>query len=163
MVKTEIEKRYLLKFLPDLRGSEKVEMTDVYMPEITLHARLRARKIGLKYELTKKVRKTEGNQYIMTEQTIDITPEEFDFIYGKSSRKIEKERYYYKHGVHIIEIDVFKGKHQDLVIAEVEFKDLQELEQFKPPEFFGKEINNIEELAGGVMSGLSYEDLKKFL
>jgi len=163
MTKTEIEKRYLVRFLPDLKDSEKVEMIDVYMPEITPHAKLRARKIGSKYELTKKVRKTQENQYVMTEQTIEIVPEEFDFIYSKSSRKIEKDRYYYKYNDNIIEIDVFKGKHQGLIIAEVEFKDLQSLEQFNPPEFFGKEINKVEELAGGVLSGLSYEDLKNFL
>ena len=58
----------------------------------------------------------------MVEQTIDITPEEFTFLYEKSTRRIEKTRYYYPYERHTIEIDVYRGKHDGLIIAEVEFE-----------------------------------------
>jgi hypothetical protein len=63
----EIEKRYLVSHLPDLSSCKKVDMIDVYIPEVSEHAKLRARKIGEKYELIKKTRKNEGEKYIMVE------------------------------------------------------------------------------------------------
>lgn len=159
----EIEKRFLVKEIPNLSGCKKVEMIDVYIPEVTPHAKLRARKIGEKYELTKKTRKQDGDHYTMVEQTIDITPEEFAFIYAKSTRRIEKDRYYVPLGPHTMDLDVFKGKHQGLIIGEIEFPNEQTLQAFAKPPYLGKEINTIESLAGGVLSGLTYEELKPHL
>lgn len=163
MQKTEIEKRYLVNELPDLSSCKKVDMVDVYIPEVSPHAKLRARKIGEKYELTKKTRQNEGEKYIMVEQTIDITPEEFTFLYEKSTRRIEKTRYYYPYNTHTLEIDVFRGKHAGLIIAEVEFEGEKELHAFKPAPFLTREISDTEHLAGGVLSGKTFEEIKGFL
>ncbi|QQR92497.1 MAG: hypothetical protein IPJ89_05115 [Candidatus Iainarchaeum archaeon] len=67
------------------------------------------------------------------------------------------------HASNIIELDVFRGKHHGLVIAEVKFKDEQSLHAFQAPTFFGKEIDGIEQLAGWVLYGMNYEELKLFL
>lgn len=156
---TEIEKRYLVKALPELIGLKSKETIDVYFPEFTDHATLRARGQGGKYELTKKVRAKQENQYVMTEQTIDITKEEFEFFYSVSSRRIEKVRYFFPDKDNVIEIDVFAGKHLGLVIAEVEFEDLEKAQNFIGPDWLGEEINDVTNLAGGVLSGLSFSEL----
>lgn len=159
----EIEKRYLVNQLPELSACKHVDMIDVYIPEVSSHAKLRARKIGEKFELTKKTRKNEGEKYIMVEQTIDITPEEFAFLYEKSTRRIEKTRYYYPYERHTIEIDVFRGKHDGLIIAEVEFDNENTLNSFQPAPFLTREISDTEHLAGGVLSGKTLKEIKEFL
>ena len=40
----------------------------------------------------------------------------------------------------IIELDVFHGKYEGLILAEVEFPSLEEAENFSPPEYFGKDV-----------------------
>lgn len=40
----------------------------------------------------------------------------------------------------IIELDVFYGKYQGLMLAEVEFKTMEQAESFVPPKWFGKDV-----------------------
>jgi CYTH domain-containing protein len=51
---------------------------------------------------------------------------------------IEKTRYEVKSGIHIIEIDVFHGENEGLIIAEVELED--ENEAILKPNWLGKEV-----------------------
>ena len=39
-----------------------------------------------------------------------------------------------------IEIDIFHGKFEGLILAEVEFPTIEEAESFQPPEYFGKDV-----------------------
>jgi CYTH domain-containing protein len=51
---------------------------------------------------------------------------------------IEKTRYEVVHGKHTIEIDVFHGSNEGLVLAEIELKD--ENEAIEKPNWIGKEV-----------------------
>jgi len=51
---------------------------------------------------------------------------------------IEKTRYEVVHGKHTIEIDVFHGSNEGLVLAEIELKD--ENEPIEKPNWIGKEV-----------------------
>lgn len=51
---------------------------------------------------------------------------------------IEKTRYEVKSGIHIIEIDVFHGENEGLIMAEVEIED--ENEAILKPNWLGKEV-----------------------
>ncbi|MCI2228569.1 CYTH domain-containing protein [Polaribacter sp. MSW13] len=51
---------------------------------------------------------------------------------------IDKTRYLVKKGKHVFEVDVFYGENQGLILAEVELSS--ENEEFKKPEWLGKEI-----------------------
>jgi CYTH domain-containing protein len=159
----EIEKRFLIKKLPNLHGLKFKRTIDVYFPEITDHARLRARHQGGVFEMTKKTRKNTNNGYIMEEQTINLLEDEFTFLASCSQRRIVKNRYYYPYRNIVIEIDVFEDKLEGLMIAEIEFKSEEDLENFIAPDWLGKEINNIEILAGGVLSGKTYDEIKNNL
>jgi adenylate cyclase len=51
---------------------------------------------------------------------------------------IDKTRYYVPAGNHTFEVDVFHGKHEGLVIAEIEL--LSESEEFEKPDWLGEEV-----------------------
>lgn len=40
----------------------------------------------------------------------------------------------------VIELDVFSGEYQGLMLAEVEFSSVEEAKAFTPPDWFGKEV-----------------------
>jgi CYTH domain-containing protein len=55
---------------------------------------------------------------------------------------IEKERYYIPSGSHTFEVDVFLGRHEGLIIAELELQS--EKEPFDKPVWLGKEVTGDE-------------------
>jgi adenylate cyclase len=56
----------------------------------------------------------------------------------RTGRVIEKRRHVVKEGKECFEVDVFKGKHSGLVLAEIELKG--ERARFNRPEWLGKEV-----------------------
>jgi CYTH domain-containing protein len=52
--------------------------------------------------------------------------------------RIEKTRYYVPSGDHTVEVDVFEGKNEGLIIAEIEFSSVDEI--FEKPEWLGAEV-----------------------
>ena len=51
-----------------------------------------------------------------------------------------KTRHLIEHGRHKIELDVYAGELEGLLVAEVEFPDQASAEQFEPPDWFGDEV-----------------------
>lgn len=54
---------------------------------------------------------------------------------------IEKERYLVNYGKHVFEVDVFSGKNEGLIVAEVELNS--EDESFEKPAWLGEEITGL--------------------
>ncbi len=74
----EIEKTYLAKFLP--KGLSKFphkEIIDLYIPKVAEHSKLRIRKNGDSYVITKKNLVNENDASTQIEQNIKISKEEF--------------------------------------------------------------------------------------
>lgn len=40
----------------------------------------------------------------------------------------------------VIEVDIFEGEYEGLILAEVEFPTIEEAERFSPPEWFGRDV-----------------------
>ncbi len=53
---------------------------------------------------------------------------------------IEKDRYVLPYGMHKIEIDIYKGALEGLIMGEVEFPTKEEANTFIPPDFFEVEV-----------------------
>lgn len=82
--------------------------------------------------------------------TIGLTRQEYEYQIPMADalemmmlcgdRIIEKTRYCIKHGDHVIELDMFGGELQGLVMAEVEVKS--EDEKFEVPSWFGRDVSH---------------------
>lgn len=133
----EIERRFLVdqsKFiLPDKKKSIKQAYLMFDDSQV-----LRIRKIENNFLLTYKYKKTNINRL---EFEYQIPNEDGDKLMSLSKHFIiEKDRYYHQLGKHLWEIDIFYGKNQGLVIAEIELND--ENEDIEIPSWIGKEISN---------------------
>jgi adenylate cyclase len=53
---------------------------------------------------------------------------------------LTKIRYDLPRGKRMIEIDVYRGVHEGLVVAEVEFPDEKSCVEFEAPDWFGAEV-----------------------
>ena len=157
----EFERMFLAKSLPaKLEECKKKEILDIYLPQDSHHPVLRIRKNGDKYEMTKKEVVSAG---VFKEQTITLTPEEFDALAKTEGKRVHKVRYFYPHNDRILEIGVFQGALKGLVLIDVEFASEEDMKNFTPPDFILAEAKSKELLAGGMLCGKSYSDIEPFL
>jgi len=132
----EIERKFLIKELPDLSKYESKHITQGYL---NTNPVVRVREDGDKYYLTYK-----GKGLLAREEAnLPLTKEAFEHLVVKSDgRIIKKTRYLIPLDPYTIELDVFEGDHAPLIMAEVEFPSIEEANAFIPPEWFGEDVTS---------------------
>lgn len=140
----ERERRFLVEVLPaDLDDHDVVALSQGYLV-IGERGSTRVRDAGTEgCTFTFKA----GDGAERTELEWPITRHEFDAAWPYTEgRRIEKQRYRIPHvsdgATHVIELDVFEGDLEGLVIAEVEFGSIDALAAFEPAEWFGPEVTD---------------------
>lgn len=134
---TEIERKYLLNYLPDSIVHGKGSMIRQGYIMVDGESEVRVRQYGKKYFLTVK----SGTGLKREETEIDITKRQFNLLWpATKALRIEKERHRTKYRGRIIEIDLFHGRLEGLQLAEVEFRTEEISNEFAPPEWIGLEV-----------------------
>ncbi len=159
----EMEKTYLAKFLPEgLKDCRSKEILDIYVPKGSAHAKLRIRKSGETYTITKK-NPVGASASIQNEENIAILPEEFEAFAGMDGNRMRKIRYYYPYQGLTAEIDVFLEQLEGLVLVDFEFNEEKKLNDFIMPDFCLADVTEEEEIAGGVLCHHSFASLEEML
>jgi CYTH domain-containing protein len=150
----EIEKKYLIKKMPDITDVKRAEIEQAYISRKPV---LRIRKKDDKYIFTfKSGIKGPDDVQVSRETEEYITKEEYDSLMKKSEGfRISKTRYIIplENGL-IGELDVFHGRLEGLVFIEVEFPDMETAERFKPPVWFGEDVTQDKRYRNGYLSTL---------
>jgi CYTH domain-containing protein len=157
----ELEKTYLVKKIPEnLKNCKFKEIIDVYIPKTSEHPKLRLRKKGNSFELTKKEQINKEDASNQEEQTIVLNEEEFNALNNIDGKKVRKIRYFYEYEGKIAEFDIFQDLLSGLVVVEFEFATAEEKEDFKMPDFCLADITQEKFIAGGIICDKSYEDIE---
>jgi len=135
---TEIERKFLLKRVPDnLEKYPRAEIEQGYLAIDSGGHHVRLRKKGDARSLTYK--RDYGIR--REEREIRLTAEQFEALWpATAGRRLTKIRYDLPRGKRMIEIDVYRGVHEGLVVAEVEFPDEESCAEFEAPDWFGAEV-----------------------
>lgn len=132
----EIERKFLVKALPDLKD---VKFSKIRQGYFSITPEKRVRQKDDKYYVTEK---GEGDM-VRDEREWEIGKSEAEKLFELSKTYIiEKTRYYIPFGEYTIELDIYGGKHAGLVVAEVEFPSEKAALEFEPPWWFGQDITN---------------------
>tara|TARA_Y100000310_G_C20687703_1_gene820161 strand:+ start:1052 stop:1567 length:516 start_codon:yes stop_codon:yes gene_type:complete len=159
----EYELTYLAKKIPEgLKNCKSKEIIDNYIPKSREHSTLRIRKNGDKFEMTKK-EPIEDDASEQLEQTIILREDEFDELMKLDGKKLRKIRYYYKYKGRIAEIEIFQDDLNGLVLIEFEFDTKEEKNNFQMPDFCLADVTKEVFVAGGMICGKKYEDIKEDL
>ncbi|MDY6820460.1 MAG: adenylate cyclase [Deferribacterota bacterium] len=135
----EIEKKYLVKNIPlDLRKYECIDIVQGYIAVEEGFSEVRVR-IGKKHSLTVKSYHT---NYRFEKELLVSKKDSLELMKFCSSRTVSKKRYIIPYDDYVIELDIYKGKLEGLIIAEVEFKSEEELLRFKKPDWFEKDVTD---------------------
>jgi adenylate cyclase len=160
-VEKELELRFLALDLPDfLTKAESAVIEDIYMPIDADHCQLRLRSKGSRFEITKKVPLNENDLSEMIEYTIPLSEAEYLALGQVRGKVLKKQRFNIQMEGARVEVGVYLGLLEGLVVIDVEFDDRDQKERFVPPSWFGSEVTNDKSLAGGELCGVSLEDLE---
>ncbi len=161
----EYELTYLAKSLPaNIKSVTPNRLKDIYIPDTAdIHPRLRLRKKGNKFELTKKVPLKEGDASAHTELTIPLDESEFLALENSSTKIVEKDRYNITIDGYEAEIDVFLGDLQGLVLIDFEFDSEDAKSAFIVPDVCLADVTQEMFIAGGKLAGLTYSDISEEL
>lgn len=139
----EIEKKYLVKTVPE--RLEQYEALQIEQGYLNTRPVLRIRKCGGDYILTykSKVDKTIADPVCVNREVeLPLTEEAYLHLREKTDGCIvEKVRYRIPYREHTIELDVFHGKYEGMVLAEVEFATQEQAEDFEAPDWFGENVS----------------------
>jgi adenylate cyclase len=134
----EIERKFLVKQLPDkLKRSRHFVIEQGYLATESAGRQVRLRKTGSKASLTFKVGRCSHRE----EREVKLSSKQFATLWpGTSGRRLRKVRYEIPWDNVMIEIDIYRGRHAGLVVAEVEFPNSASCRRFKAPWWFGREV-----------------------
>lgn len=132
----EIERKFLIRTLPaNIECYPHKEFEQAYLCTEPV---VRVRREGEEYVLTYKSK----GLMVRKEENLPLTKEAYEHLREKADGTvIIKTRYFIPERDHLtIELDVFHGNHEGLILAEVEFPTVDIAQGYQPPEWFGEEV-----------------------
>jgi CYTH domain-containing protein len=163
----EVECRYWLKEIPDglLDNPEGWLITDRYFPNTRLRLRHMKSVSGNEqiYKLTQKYRSESQNAYETTITNLYLTPSEYNHLAALEATILKKTRYPYALQSCSLSIDVFEGRHQGLILAEMEFEKKAEADEFVWPSFVLKDVTDDPFFTGGHLATMTDEEFRQGL
>ncbi|HKP05227.1 MAG TPA: CYTH domain-containing protein [Chthoniobacterales bacterium] len=134
----EIERKFLVRELPrDLTSHRHTEISQGYLVSLDDGLQVRLRKSGDLYSLTFK----RGTGNVREEREVELTVAQFEALWpATEGKRLEKTRYEVPFGDRVVEIDLYHGRHEGLVVAEVEFDDEDSALNFSRPDWLGDDV-----------------------
>lgn len=130
----EIERKFTIKELPDLSNCKYKKFTQAYLNTDPV---IRIRREDENYVLTYKGRGLLARE----EHNLPLNAESFEHLLPKADGLvISKTRYLIPYEKYTIELDIFEGDLEPLIMAEVEFESEDEAHAFVPPVWFDKDV-----------------------
>ena len=127
----EVERKFLVPDPPDLDGMQADEIEQGYLA-IGSDGEVRLRRKGKHLLLTAK----RGAGLSREEAEVELDRESFERLWPLTAgRRLQKRRHVVPLGDHEIEVDVYEGDLERLVVAEIEFASEDEAHGFEPPEW----------------------------
>ena len=150
----EIEKKYLLKKLPDLNPYEYHKIEQAYLCTGPV---VRVRREDEKYYMTYK-----GSGLMSREEyNLPLTAESYEHLKQKADGNIiSKTRYLIplEKDQLVAEVDVFEKLFAPLIMAEVEFESEEQANAFEAPEWFGEEVTFDGKYHNSYMSKMKFDE-----
>lgn len=132
----EIEKKFLLKELPDFDRYEFHKIEQAYLcTDPVVRVRREAEAYYMTYKGSGMLAREEYNLPLNAESYAHLKEKADGNIISKTRYRIPLE----KEGL-VAEVDVFDPPFAPLIMAEVEFESKEQAERFDAPEWFGEEV-----------------------
>ena len=134
----EIERKFLVKDLPDRLA--EYSFREIEQGYLNTDPVVRVRKDGDSYYLTYK-----GKGLLAREEyNLPLDQASYEHLIAKADGIVLTKRRYqipFSQGrEYTIELDIFRGIYDGLILAEIEFESEEEARNFTPPQWFGRDV-----------------------
>ncbi len=155
----EIERKFLVTKMPSLKGVEKVSQECYFIQRgDLLEEELKKKRSVCFYE-----RKVLVSPIEKTREKMIVTEETFNTLKERGTNVIKRDSYKVSTRVPIISIKTYRETYKGLVIAEVKFNTIDEMEQFSPLQWMGAEITHTKLGKDSTLISLDEEHFRKEL
>ena len=146
----EIERKFLVKDLPDRLA--EYSFREIEQGYLNTDPVVRVRKDGDSYYLTYK-----GKGLLAREEyNLALDQASYEQLIAKADGIVLTKRRYQipfsQDREYTIELDIFRGIYDGLILAEVEFESEEEARNFTPPQWFGRDVTFSGEFQNGRLS-----------
>jgi CYTH domain-containing protein len=132
----EVERKFLVREPPELDGTDAEEIDQGYLA-IGADGEVRLRRKGERLLLTAK----RGGGLSREESEVELDRDAFDRLWPLTEgRRLHKRRHVLPHEGLEIEVDVYAGELEGLLVAEIEFPSEEEARGFEPPGWLGDDV-----------------------
>jgi CYTH domain-containing protein len=163
----EVEHRYLLNKIPDdlLDNPKGWLITDRYFPNTRLRLRHMQSRSGDEniYKLTQKYRSETQNAHETTITNVYLIEAEYDLFAALDGKVLKKTRYPYTLPSYTLSIDVFEGRHQGLILAEMELEKKAGVDELALPSFVLQDVTEDPFFTGGSLVTMTDEEFRQGL
>lgn len=145
----EIERKFLVARLPE--NLDSFPHVDIEQAYLCTSPTLRIRRMGDDYILTVKQHLASASAAICNrEEEFALSEESFRRLWDKCDSSLGKTRYRIDlrsqtgDGLYVgltAELDIFHGRHEGLLLVEVEFPNTETADAFVPPDWFGPDVS----------------------
>ncbi len=139
----EIEKKFLVHRPPD--KLDQYPCVKIEQGYLCVHPVIRIRKWNDEYILTyKRKEEQDAKSQVCINQEVELPLNKHSYQQLKTKIDgvmIEKERYLIPYGNKKIELDIFHGDYEGMILAEVEFLSVEEADAFEEPDWFGENVS----------------------
>lgn len=143
----EIERKFLIAVLPE--NYTDFPHNEIEQGYLNTDPVIRIRKSDNEYYMTYKSKGFLSRE----EYNLPLTQDAYLHLKEKiDGFLISKTRYLIPFQQYTIELDIFYGQHQGLLLAEVEFDSEEEAHSFTPPNWFGEDVTYSKEYHNSYMS-----------
>lgn len=146
----EIERKYLIKKLPENLSSYR--FCDIEQAYLCTDPVIRIRRQDDTYLLTYKSKGMLSRE----EYNLPLTQDAYEHLKTKADGTVITKRRFLlplPNGL-TAELDLFSGAFEGLILAEVEFPDLNTANSFTPPDWFAEDVTFRPEYHNSYLSGL---------
>lgn len=146
----EIEKKFLLRKLPDNLPESYIDIHDCYLKNSSLRLRIERSPSGevIERKLTKKERAPNMGAETSVITSLNLTENDLAALGQLNGSSLQKRRYILEFSDQRVVYDKFQGALEGLILAEIEFKNYEALSKFElncvgweevtgNPEYFG--------------------------
>lgn len=137
----EIERKFLVRQLPD--AIDQYPHAEIEQGYLLSTPTVRVRRYGAQCILTVKEHLSASGAIVNREEEFLMPEASYRQLLAKcDGRVVSKTRYRIPLGEGLVaELDVFHGRHQGLVLVEVEFASLDQAQSFVPPSWFADDVS----------------------
>jgi hypothetical protein len=165
--RSEYERRLLLRETPaGIDKAKGARIVDYYIPK----TRMRLRRVEwpdqdtVEYKFGLKFPDPSLPDGVVALTNLYLTENEYDEVrMFAGSDSMVKRRYPFIHGGASYRVDVFEGRHQGLVLAEIEFATADEYRRFQKPDFAVEDVTQDLFFTGGKLATVPESLLQRLL